>query len=903
MELKVSPEKPGFSSSDLASDPEDKAISEGEDEDDDRNHKHRRREALSQSLGADQGLTRPYRKRNRPFENGYPYKEVDPQSGETWNSYNNASDRDFPSRFEKRHSNQASFSMPHNEFNPRLGGNQTLSGQIGPVRGRGREPFPWGIHDSRLGLVDVSSHIVQHGPLPPALFAGRGLPSISNAQTSWNAFGLVPGLPNGRLDSLHPLGLQGALRPAINPPMNIGIQRQRCRDFEERGFCLRGDMCPMEHGVNRIVIEDVQSLSQFNLPVSLSGSQLLGTSSGHGALPVNSKAFHAKSSRLGMTEDGFGLAGGVVGGSMVGASDVYDPDQPLWGNNGPETSAAVRALNQSNAHDTESFLEMDLSDQQNMAPIEGFNDERSLRNATNIGSQSSSVWGRIGSSKRSLGVKEKNDTVGTSSSYLDRDSKSEKELSAGLSDVPHQGKWTNVDGNGLLVKNHSDPVHSIRKQTPQALRTLCVSSIPVKDNKREALLSHFQKFGQVIDIHIPANSERAFVQFSRREEAEAAKKAPDAVMGNRFIKLWWANRDNIPDDGMSGTANVPITRRGTANNPAISHPFVLDKGKGSPHPASGKDGNGHPSVSQQSVYDHSKLVVANGPKAPPLQQKKLENLELLKEELRKKQEMLDQKRNEFRRQLDKLEKQAVGPNDVTASDLTPKKLKGETPSNHAKAETPKSLPRDNMKNANAISTEHTSNSNPTMKVQEPSKPSLHPPTSVGPPPLTVNRFKLDNRPTAFRIIPPLPAGLANVAALEEHFSTYGDISSVELEESELQGTSNASASSDTSSARVCFTTRRFAEKAFLHGKSWQGHKLQFMWLTSNNEGARPVNVSVASKISSNAATNVKPVGEDATIAKNQKKSSLETGEPVEADADSVEHDIDSKSISTEKQLS
>jgi len=38
----------------------------------------------------------------------------------------------------------------------------------------------------------------------------------------------------------------------------MGIGHPRCRDFEERGFCLRGDMCPMEHGANRIVVDDFQ---------------------------------------------------------------------------------------------------------------------------------------------------------------------------------------------------------------------------------------------------------------------------------------------------------------------------------------------------------------------------------------------------------------------------------------------------------------------------------------------------------------------------------------------------------------------------------------------------------------------------------------------------------------------
>lgn len=346
-----------------------------------------------------------------------------------------------------------------------------------------------------------------------------------------------------------------------------------------------------------------------------------------------------------MTEDRFDLNGGVLGAAVAGASDVYDPDQPLWANDNPETSAALLAINQSNADETEPFLDVDLSDRRNNESVEGFNDDLVLRNATTAGSQSSSVWGRIRSSKH--GVKEKIEPVGTSSSYLERDGKSEKALSMGRPDVPNQGKWTNIDGNSPLVKEsslkkHSDSVRDTRRPTPKALRTLFVYGIPLKDNRKEALLSHFQKFGEVIDIYIPANGERAFVQFSKREEAEAALKAPDAVMGNRFIKLWWANRDNIPDD-------------------KIAHiPFFLDKGKENPHPASGKDGNSHASISQPPpVHDHPVPMVANGPKAPPPQQKKLENLELLKEELRKKQEMLDQKRNEFRRQLDKLEKQVI----------------------------------------------------------------------------------------------------------------------------------------------------------------------------------------------------------------------------------------------------
>ncbi|KAL3833134.1 hypothetical protein ACJIZ3_007870 [Penstemon smallii] len=887
MELKVSSQNPGLSSPDCVSDPDEKEVSEGEDEDDDRNHKHRKQEIHSQSLDGDSlhdGLTRPYRKRNKPFQNGYSYKEGGLQSGETWKNYNTTSERDFPSRFGKRHLS-----------NQRFRGNQML-GETGLGRGRGRESNSWGPHDSRFGLVDFTSQLVQPGPIPSGLFAGRGPPNVSNAQSvPWNAFGLVPGVPNGGLDFLHPLGLQGALRPGISPPINIGIPRQRCRDFEELGFCLRGDMCPMEHGINHIVVEDVQSLSQFNLPVSLPGS-----SSGHGALParcsssgslVNSKALHAKSSMTRMSEDGLGLNGG---------SDLYDPDQPLWTNDNPETSASLLPLNQSNADETQSFPYMDPSDQQNIESYEGFDDEPPFKTATTAGSQNSSLWERIRSSKCRSGLKEKSYSEGTSSSYLEHNIRSEEPVQTGLPNVPHQGNGTNEDKE-LSLKPHGDSVRNIQKPSHKALRTLFVNGIPLKDNGREALLSHFQKFGEVVDIYIPKHSERAFVQFSKREEAEAALKAPDAVMGNRFIKLWWANRDNFPNNGISGTTSVPIAQHGRTLNPALSDQFVSRNGKENPHSTGGKDGNAHAFVAHVPVYDHPKPKVANGPKAPTLQGKKLENLEFLKEELRKKQEMLEQKRNEFKRQLDKLEKQTSGSKDDLVSNQATKRLKCETPTDHTESETSKALPSANSITENTRSTEHGSAQTSTLSVKEPFRSSVRPKAPLGTP-FVVNRFKLDNRPTSFRIVSPLPAGLANVAKLEEHFSCYGNLSSVELEESKLQETNLDSVPSDVS-ARVSFTTRPSAEKAFLHGKCWQGHNLQFTWLKAINSGKEV-------KISGNPSASSSMPSDSEATTNTQKIVSLKSDEVEnvkESDAKSIERDKDFKSASTlsscEKHLS
>ncbi|XP_075674568.1 zinc finger CCCH domain-containing protein 41 [Castanea sativa] len=852
MELKVSSPKPlGLSPSDCVSDPEEKEVSD--DDDDDRNHKHRRRETRSQSLERDAPehvITRPYRRRNKPYENGHAFRDFESQ----------ASEKDLYTKFERRRPGLMPLARSPLDLNQRIRANQTFSGDTGPGRGRGRDSGSWNQRDSRFSSVDIASQMVQQGSIPPSLYNGRGLPNVSNAQSaSWSAFGLIPGLPTGGLDTIHSIGLQGTLRPPINSSMNMGIPRQRCRDFEERGFCLRGDMCPMEHGVNRIVIEDVQSLSQFNLPVSLPNVHLLGAPAGTGPLPsvsasstalMNSKGLHGKSSKPGMADDGLGLNGAFPGSGCVNGADLYDPDQPLWNNNGPETSSALLSLQSPKIHETDSTLNDDPSDRHLGRLCDSADNECLVRSTgTGVGSQgtSLSVWGRIGSSKNRLDVKGKIDSTMSSSDYLENEAKEDKGTLASVQGTSRQGKRIIAEDVGPKAmdsspKTPSDNMRNIRKPSQKALRTLFVNGIPQRNNKREALLSHFQKFGEVVDIYIPANGERAFVQFSKREEAEAALKAPDAVMGNRFIKLWWANRDSIPDDGISSGSSVSVTPHGVTAASASYHPSIVSKGKDINQPAASRSSVLHASDASVSVSDHPKPVISDAPKAPPPLQKKLESLEQLKEELRKKQELLDQKRNDFRRQLQKLEKHAT-KGEVVAEQVA-KRPKVEIAADIAKAATPRSsydpgsavvsphteMVGDKIKSVDNVLSHSPKASTPTS-LQE--STNLKQPNRLLAPvgaPFLMNRYKLDNRPTGFRIIPPLPAGLASVAVLKEHFSSYGDLSTVELEDIDV----SESEASKICSACITFTTRRSAERAFVNGKCWQDHNLKFMWLTSSN---------------------------------------------------------------------
>uniref|UniRef100_A0A2P2M2E8 Rrm/rnp domain n=1 Tax=Rhizophora mucronata TaxID=61149 RepID=A0A2P2M2E8_RHIMU len=845
MELKVQSPKPaGLPPSDV-SDPEEKEVTD--EDDDDRNHKHRRRETRSQSLERhplDPAFTRPYRKYNRPFGNEHPFRPNQSQASETWKNHNLAL-LENSTKFEKRRPRPVPFPQMPLEMSQR-----TFSGDPTPGRGRGRDSGSWNPCDSRCSSVDLASQIVQQGSVASSLFSGRGLPTTSNAQNaSWNAFGLIPGIPNGGLDTLHSIGLQGTLRPTVNSSLPMGIPQQRCRDFEERGFCLRGDMCPMEHGVNHFVVEDVQSLSQFNLSVSLATAPLVGIPAVPGALQsvgapstalMNSKRLHSKRSKAGMGDDALVMNGSYSSSAAMSGTDLYDPDQPLWNNSAPETSNALLSLHLPKNAKIESMTSTDPSNGH------GIINEGSTRNARHtVLSQgtSSSVWGRIGSSKNKSDVKEKTDPAVSNSDYLENEHNGDKDVLVNAPRSSHLGKWIMPEDGGAKsidssVKIQCDTTCNMNRPSQKALCTLFVNGIPQNSNKREALLPHFQKFGDVIDIYVPLNSERAFVQFSKREEAEAALRAPDAVMGNRFIKLRWANRDNIPYDGVSSSRSVFLPAHGLGASSLQPHTSFTDRERDIPQPAAPKRTKIQSSETSLAATDHLKPIMMNSPKVTP-SQKKLESLEQMKEELRRKQQLLDQKRNDFRRQLNKLEKQATGVKGEIMSEPAAKRHKvgmaadvaegaGEaTPCLEATMEKNKSV-------ENIVACSPKLGSVIGLQESAGSKQPSHPLTpSIAP--LLMNRCKLDNQPTAFRIIKPLPTGLANTTALKDYFSSYGEVSSVELEDVELSdGGGDESEMFRNCSARVTYKTHISAGRAYVEGKCWEGNNMQFVWVISGS---------------------------------------------------------------------
>ncbi|TGZ77082.1 hypothetical protein EX30DRAFT_398842 [Ascodesmis nigricans] len=129
------------------------------------------------------------------------------------------------------------------------------------------------------------------------------------AAAGWGSF---PGGPNVP-------GSAGVKRPA----KKIG---QRCKDYDEKGFCMKGDMCPYEHGTNPIVVpgqkkEDDAEYDPNNsalLPVSSTSSNPLSSSAPLSSRP--SRGGRGRGSNRSRGGHGFHHLGGRTGRSELSAT-------------------------------------------------------------------------------------------------------------------------------------------------------------------------------------------------------------------------------------------------------------------------------------------------------------------------------------------------------------------------------------------------------------------------------------------------------------------------------------------------------------------------------------------------------------------------------------------------------
>ncbi|KAK1168046.1 RNA-binding protein 26-like isoform X2 [Acipenser oxyrinchus oxyrinchus] len=320
--------------------------------------------------------------------------------------------------------------------------------------------------------------------------------------------------------------------------------KKRCRDYDEKGFCMRGDMCLFDHGSDPVVVEDVNLPGMLPFPAQpppVEGPPPPGLPPPPPMMtppPLNLRPPGPPPSPLppslplvtgpppslpplqplqpsGMDASPNSITGSVppIVTSVIRhpppqaqpplfTSETYEPD--VYNPEAPSITSTSRPVYRHRAHAQRPNLigltlgEVDLPPRENPA-------NNSMR----------------------IVVESRKRATGTVDSGM-------------LSKKPWLDKQNFSNPNNLGFQK--------KMQFGAENAKLEIRKIPLELNNIRKLNEHFCKFGTIVNLQVAykSNPEGALIQFSSHEEAKRAMSSTEAVLNNRFIKVFWHQEDIAP---------------------------------------------------------------------------------------------------------------------------------------------------------------------------------------------------------------------------------------------------------------------------------------------------------------------------------------------------------------------
>lgn len=159
---------------------------------------------------------------------------------------------------------------------------------------------------------------------------------------------------------------------------------------------------------------------------------------------------------------------------------------------------------------------------------------------------------------------------------------------------------------------------------------LVIRKIPPRLNTIGSLNKHFSRFGTVVKINVcyENDPESALIQFSNRFEATAAIRSTDAVLNNRFIKVYWPKsvqsqnyrptQKRKPEFEMKNSKRLVMDGGGfVTKHAANNHPFYDANMYSRKPPRSFKRTISNPADDEGGNEDKLKIIKAEGETAAP----------------------------------------------------------------------------------------------------------------------------------------------------------------------------------------------------------------------------------------------------------------------------------------------
>ncbi|EDW90426.1 zinc finger protein swm isoform X2 [Drosophila yakuba] len=277
--------------------------------------------------------------------------------------------------------------------------------------------------------------------------------------------------------------------------------RQRCRDFDEKGYCVRGETCPWDHGINPVVFEGINN----------------------SALMMSMREYNPDAPEI------WARGGGPPPGA--GQGPVPPPSQPgqttinpFSGNVRPSTLMSGSGPNPMGVPNPADYARNPGAPPQAAMMPFPFNPT-----AVTTPLQRQLIPIPVVDGAPTGGVAE----VGKR--------RFELEDTVAIADVPTKRK--------VPINSRLGP--RVNPNMQQHNSSLELRKVPRGLNTIAHLNNHFAKFGKIVNIQVSyeGDPEAAIVTFSTHAEANVAYRSTEAVLNNRFIKVFWHNDSNGADVG------------------------------------------------------------------------------------------------------------------------------------------------------------------------------------------------------------------------------------------------------------------------------------------------------------------------------------------------------------------
>ncbi|XP_026051406.1 RNA-binding protein 27-like isoform X1 [Carassius auratus] len=403
-------------------------------------------------------------------------------------------------------------------------------------------------------------------PLPPPQhqFPSSGSPAVPNAVTV-----VAPAhLPDSTTESWSTYFTNHTDIKSFNKSSTL---KHRCRDYDEKGFCIRGDLCPFDHGNDPLIVDDVTlpSMIPFPPPPGLPRMPMPPMTEPPPRMPMPLRPPHGQPPPPGIYP--------MPGPPLIPAPGIDTPPHSRTSRTssplalpgvGPPPPPPPPPPSSSSSSSASLHPQYTLSEY-NYDP-EAYNPEspgltgpgraQYRHFIPRIQTQRPNLIGLTagdGQNSRAANIVIQTEPAVTSVSSGDVRYSSEQENRKRClpsTDGPQAKKpWMEKQN----FNNQHNP--TFPKKNHYVNTKLEVRKIPRELNNITKLNEHFSKFGTIVNIQVVfgGDPEAALIQYTANDEARRAISSTEAVLNNRFIRVYWHREttSNTQEQGPSQSTN------------------------------------------------------------------------------------------------------------------------------------------------------------------------------------------------------------------------------------------------------------------------------------------------------------------------------------------------------------